>query len=255
MAEKVVSSDYELLLEELNSKYFEKVCDIFDDAKNTLLAKLKDLLGEEYCQLVDEIKTIKDKAISVRENFDNQPYTAQLKEKLEVAKLEFVEANDQDRAEKKQALNAVLSEIAQRNIEVFSQMATFRKVIDDKTNLAMAIIKEREPQLKNFEKEVIENARNKTFELSVSYQSEVSALSYAFNVTEFSKEMPFLKSFDPNMRLIDFNKKAFMDAFNSKKQNCGPKCSGNCLSCHVCEKNDSLDKNYYKSENNDEFKN
>ena len=46
-----------------------------------------------------------------------------------------------------------------------------------------------------------------------------------------------------------------MDAFNSKKQNCGPKCSGNCLSCHVGEKNDSLDKNYYKSENNDEFKN
>lgn len=251
----VQKSDYEQLLSELNAKYFEKVCDIFDTAKNELMLKLKDLLGEDYTALNDEIKALKSKASKIRESFDNEPYTAELREKLEVAKLEFVEAKtEEDRIEKKQVLNSVLSEVAGRNLKIFSEMADIRKQIDVKCVAAMNIVKQKESDFKSLEKEVIDTARKKTQELAVSYGSEVSALSFAFDVKDYSEKMPFLASFDPNMRLIDFDKNTFLEAFRQKEQNCGPKCTGDCLSCHGGIKTDSS-KNYFKSETKDEFKN
>lgn len=251
----VQKSDYEQLLSELNAKYFEKVCDIFDTAKNELMLKLKDLLGEDYTALNDEIKALKSKASKIRESFDNEPYTAELREKLEVAKLEFVEAKTEEgRIEKKQVLNSVLSEVAGRNLKIFSEMADIRKQIDVKCVAAMNIVKQKESDFKSLEKEVIDTARKKTQELAVSYGSEVSALSFAFDVKEYSEKMPFLASFDPNMRLIDFDKNTFLEAFRQKEQNCGPKCTGDCLSCHGGIKTDSS-KNYFKSETKDEFKN
>lgn len=251
----VQKSDYEQLLSELNAKYFEKVCDIFDTAKNELMLKLKDLLGEDYTALNDEIKALKSKASKIRESFDNEPYTAELREKLEVAKLEFVEAKtEEDRIDKKQVLNSVLSEVAGRNLKIFSEMADIRKQIDVKCVAAMNIVKQKESDFKSLEKEVIDTARKKTQELAVSYGSEVSALSFAFDVKDYSEKMPFLASFDPNMRLIDFDKNTFLEAFRQKEQNCGPKCTGDCLSCHGGIKTDSS-KNYFKSETKDEFKN
>ncbi len=252
----VQTSDYEQLLSELNAKYFEKVCDIFDTTKNELMLKLKDLLGEDYNALSDEINALKSKAAEIRQSFDNEPYTAELREKLETSKLEFVEAKtEEERLLKKQTLNSVLSEIAGRNLKIFSEMADIRKQIDVKCVAAMDIVKQKEADFKSLEKDVIDTARKKTAELAVSYGSEVSALSFAFDVKEYSEKMPFLASFDPNMRLIDFDKNAFLEAFNNKGQNCGPKCSGNCLSCHGGNENDSPDKNYFKSETKDEFKN
>lgn len=251
----VQKSDYEQLLSELNAKYFEKVCDIFDTAKNELMLKLKDLLGEDYTALNDEIKALKSKASKIRESFDNEPYTAELREKLEVAKLEFVEAKTEEgRIEKKQVLNSVLSEVAGRNLKIFSEMADIRKQIDVKCVAAMNIVKQKESDFKSLEKEIIDTARKKTQELAVSYGSEVSALSFAFDVKEYSEKMSFLASFDPNMRLIDFDKNTFLEAFRQKEQNCGPKCTGDCLSCHGGIKTDSS-KNYFKSETKDEFKN
>lgn len=248
------TSDYEQLLSELNSKYFEKVCGIFDDAKNELMLKLKDLLGDDYSGLNQEISALKTRASEIRTSFDNEPYTVELREKLESAKMEFVEAKtDEERSLKKQALNSVLSEIAARNLKIFTQMADLRKQIDQKCVAAMDIVKQKESDFKCLEKSVIETARKKIAELSVSYGSEVSALSFAFDVKEYSEKMPFLASFDPNMRLIDFNKNAFLDAFNNKGQNCGPNCTGNCLSCHSA--GDTASKNYFKSETKDNFKN
>lgn len=244
-------SDYEQLLSELNRKYFEKVCDVFDEAKTELLDEMKDLLGEPYAKLNEEVEALKKEALTIRRSFDAEEETVELKERLEIAKAEFVEAeSDEARVEKKGVLNAVLSEIANRNLKVFSKMAEIRKQIDEKCIALTDVIKSKEADYKALEKTVVSKARNKTLELSVSYGSEVSALSFAFDVKDFPSDMPFLKVFDPNMRLMDFNKKAFMDSFTGKKRDCGPKCSGDCRSCHGEER-----KNYFTSETKDDFKN
>ncbi len=244
-------NDYEQLLNELNNKYFEKVCDIFDTAKTDLVNKLKEMLGEEYAELDREIKELKKRAMDLRAEFDGKPEMVALKEKLETVKVEFVEAKDDEtRALKKDELNAVLSEIAKKNLEVFTEMAEIRKQIDAKCSLAMDLVKAKEKDFTATEKQVIENARKKTLELAVSYKSEVSALSYAFDVKNYSSEMPFLKSFDPNMKLMDFNKDAFMDAFLNRNQSCGS-CSGNCKACQ----GGNEEKNHFTSEINDEYKN
>ncbi len=244
-------NDYEQLLAELNNKYFEKVCDIFDTAKSELVNKLKETLGEEYAVLDKEIKLLKQSALDLRTQFDNEPFMVDLKEKLETAKSEFVEAKDDEtRSIKKAELNAVLSEIAKKNLEVFSKMAELRKQIDAKCSVATDLIKEKEKDFTLMEKQVIENARKRTLELAVSYKSEVSALSYAFDVKNYSDEMPFLKSFDPNMKLMDFNKEAFMNAFLNKNQTCGS-CAGDCQACQGIAEN----KNHFTSESKGEFKN
>ncbi len=244
-------NDYEQLLAELNNKYFEKVCDIFDTAKSELVNKLKETLGEEYAVLDKEIKLLKQSALDLRAQFDNEPFMVDLKEKLETAKSEFVEAKDDEtRSIKKAELNAVLSEIAKKNLEVFSKMAELRKQIDAKCSVATDLIKEKEKDFTLMEKQVIGNARKRTLELAVSYKSEVSALSYAFDVKNYSDEMPFLKSFDPNMKLMDFNKEAFMNAFLNKNQTCGS-CAGNCKACQGIDES----KNHFTSESKGEFKN
>lgn len=244
--------DYEQLIEELNNKYFERVCDVFDTAKSDLINKLKEMLGSEYAELDKEIKQLKADALKLREDFDAEPYTIELKEKLENAKAEFVEAKDDiERAEKKQILNDVLNEIAKRNLEVFSKMSDLRKQIDAKCAVAMDLVKSKEGDFATMEKQVIETAKKNTLALAVSYKSEVSALSYAFDVKNFSDEMPFLKSFDPNMKLMDFNKDAFMNAFLNKNQTCGT-CTGNCKACQGVEPEN---KNHFSSQIKDEFKN
>lgn len=257
MSEEVttVISDYEQLLSELNTKYFGQVCDIFDDAKTQLVAKLKEVLGSDYIELNEQIKALKDSSLQLRTAFDNEPYTVELKEKLENAKIEFVEAPDeQTRLEKKQALNSVLSEIADRNLKIFSQMGEIRKQIDEKCLLAAEIVKSKEEQFKKLEKDIIAEAKKRTLELAVSYKSEVSALSFAFDVKDYCTEMPFLSTFDPNMKLMDFDKNAFVAAFADRKDNCGAGCSHNCKSCHQALATGE-DKNYFTSVQNDEFKN
>lgn len=246
-------SDYEQLLSELNAKYFEKVCDIFDTAKSELLKNVKEILGEEYDKIEKEVASLKSLALEKRKTFDEEPYMVELKEKLETAKIEFVEAKDDAvRTEKKKVLNDVLSEIASRNLKVFAEMAEIRKQMDAKRVLLADIVKSKESEYKALEKEIVSKARAKTVELTVSYESEASALAYAFDVKTYSKTMPFLSFFDPNMKLMDFDKKAFMDAFNGKTQACGTGCSGKCSSCTSA----SLEqKNYFKSEAKDEFKN
>lgn len=249
-----VMNDYEQLLSELNTKYFGRVCDIFDDAKNQLVEKLKQVLGEDYIRLNQEIKSLKDSAVNLRTTFDNEPYSLELKNKLETAKIEFVEAVDeQTRLEKKQTLNAVLSEIAGRNLKIFSEMAEIKKQIEKKCLLAADIVKNKEAEFKTLEKEVIASAKNRTLELAVSYKSEVSALSYAFDVTDYCVEMPFLSAFDPNMKLMDFDKNAFIAAFSERKDNCGKDCTRNCQSCS--KGLSAGEKNYFTSMQNDDFKN
>lgn len=246
-------SDYEQLLSELNAKYFEKVCDIFDSSKTELLKNVKEILGEEYDKIEKEIASLKSLALEKRKTFDEEPYMIDLKEKLETAKIEFVEAKDDAvRTEKKKVLNNVLSEIASRNLKVFAEMAEIRKQMDAKRVVLADIVKSKESEYKTLEKEIVSKARAKTVELTVSYESETCALAYAFDVKTYSKTMPFLSFFDPNMKLMDFDKQAFMDAFNGKSQACGMGCSGKCSSCTPA----SLEqKNYFNSESKDEFKN
>lgn len=252
---KLLSDDYSQLLDELNSKYFEKVCDIFDTAKNQLLSELKNILGKDYEDLALEVTSLKKQAANIRESADNEPNMLELKEKLERAKIEFVEAKDETiRVEKKKVLNAVLSEIASRNLKIFAEMAEIRKQIEVKRNAMSDIVKEKESEYKTLEKKIITTARQQTVELTVSYESEVSALSYAFDVKNYSNEMPFLSVFDPNIKLMDFNKKAFMDAFNKKGQTCGSGCTGNCSSCASTVVKQK-EKNYFSSETDTKFKN
>ncbi len=252
---KLLNDDYGQLIDELNAKYFEKVCDIFDTAKNQLLSELKNILGKDYEDLASEVTSLKKQAANIRESADNEPRMLELKEKLETAKIEFVEAKDEAvRIEKKKVLNDVLSEIASRNLKIFAEMAEIRKQIEIKRGAMSNIVKDKEPEYKTLEKKIISTARQQTVELTVSYESEVSALSYAFDVKNYSKEMPFLSVFDPNIKLMDFDKKAFIDAFDSKGQSCGSGCTGNCLSC-ASTLAKPKEKNYFSSEADGKFKN
>lgn len=252
MENNKVDSDYQLLLNEINSKYFEKVCDIFEDAKKQMLSQVDSLLGEEYTNLNEQIKELKERAYKIRQDFNDDAYFLELKEKLEIAKEEFVTADDESREQKKQALNQILAEVASRNLGILSSITEIGKQIEEKRNQAIDLVKQKESSIKKCEEEIVGKARQKTIELACSYKSESCALAYAFSVDKYPETMPFLAVFDPNMKLKDFNKEAFMAAYNNKNQECG-KCSGDCLSCHSNGAESSANKNYFKSDLKDEF--
>lgn len=246
------TTDYQELVKELERKYLEKVCDVFSEAKSNLLSALNDLLGDRYKTLNDEIQKLKSDALNLRKNFDEKDETVALKEKLEAAKEDFVTAtNEEDRAAKKVILNSVLSEIAQRNLNIFSSTAAIRRKIDEKCIEAADLLKSKEGEYKALETKIVDAARKKTLELAVSYKSEISALSFAFDQPYNEEKVPFLTAFDLNMRLMDFDKEKFMSAYLKNAENCPTACSGNCLSCGLKDK----EKNYYTSPQKDDYNN
>lgn len=253
-----VKSDYDLLVDELNNKYFEKVCDIFEAAKTRLKESVKSILGGRYDALYNEIKNLRTRAESLRTDFDNEPYTAELKQKLETAKNDFVSAKDEnEKAEKKAVLNSVLSEIAARNLKVFVEMSELKKQINAKCDEARALLKENEALYKTAEAEVIADAKKSALELAVSYKSEIEAVSAAFDVKDYSSDIPFMSWFNPDMRLIDFDKNGFLDAFYSKAKTCKTECNGDCKGCAVLQSESGEDKNFFTSaaQSDDKLKN
>lgn len=246
------TTDYQELVKELERKYLEKVCDVFSEAKSNLLSALNDLLGDEYKTLNDEIRKLKSEALNLRKNFEEKAETIALKEKLEAAKEDFVTAATEEvRAEKKTILNSVLSEIAQRNLQIFSSTAAIRRKIDEKCISAAELLKSKESEYKTLETKIVDAARKKTLELAVSYKSEISALSFAFDQPYNEEKVPFLSAFDLNMRLMDFDKEKFMAAYLKNNENCPTTCSGNCLSCGLKDK----EKNHYTSPQKDDYNN
>ncbi len=248
-------TDFEQMRAELNDKYFQYACDIFAAAKDTLLNEIKEMLGEEYTVINENIQKTKKAIEEKRAEFNDDEQTIIAKGRLTVAKEKLVMAtSDNERELAKKEMNEALTDIAKRNLAHFNQLSVLKKEMDDNCVKAINLVKARENEFKDKEEKVIKEARQKTTELAVGYKSEISALVKIFEIDDCDEnDLPFLTPFDMNMRLVDFDKNSFMDAFYSRDKNAGKcfGCSGDCSSCRDGEV--SAEKKFFKSTSSDTF--
>lgn len=251
----VISTDYEEIVSDLNNKYFLKTCDIFDEARRELLSKFEAILGDEYILLNNEIKSLKAEMLARRQKFDSENESLALKDKLAQAKESLDMANsDEEKTRAKSQINEVLALITKRNLANFASLGQLKKQIDDKCLKALEIVNSKEAEFKDVETKIVNEAKNKSLELAVSYKGELDALSKIFDVTNEDNSLPFLKPFDPNMRLIDFDKESFIAKQHAGSYGCGDSCGGDCSACAAKFELKKAEKNFYKSEADKKFK-
>lgn len=241
---------YNELVEELNEKYLISFSELFDNAKKMLVNSAEKILGEEYKAIRDQIEEKRREITAIRENFSASIELNDLKDKLALIKERLIEADISEKPAIKEEMSATLNEITKKNLENFSLMSAKRKEIDGLINKFNEIIDSKKGELESIEKSVITDAKLKTAQLAVGYKTEIDALSKVFNITDYSAELPFIKSINLNARLIDFDKNIFLDSYHKKSSPCssGRACNGNCHACH--EETSGFDTKEVDSNNN-----
>ena len=253
------NKDFEELVKDLNNIYYSKTCDIFAEAKSALTKSTEDLLGEEYRTLCDELKTIKDNVTNIQGELNSDQ--ALLKNKAHVEALKFKIAHAETEKEKllyKAEMSKVLGDIAQITRNNFTVVSSYKKKIDALIERITQIYNQKKQIIKENEAKIINNARTKVAGLILQYRSQVSTLCDVYKIKNYPNDLPFLKSFDLNTRLVDFEKKSV-----GVKAARDPPCSGcdNTANCQACQKlttnsgDEQKQKNFFNCTASDDTKN
>ena len=257
MAQEIISeeelSEYKQLKEDLEEKYLGLFCDVFAEAKDELLSRTEDMLGEEYKAIKSQAEYARKDLLSLADEMkENQEINA-LKDRLTELKEQLIKAPDQEKEQLKATMKEVLAEITRLNLQNFATLSKKRREIDALNNQIKSILDSKKDSIKDVEKEVLVGARDKLKQLVFAYGTEAEALAKAFGVTDYKKEPYFLSIVNPDLRLIDFDKNAMMDAVRNRKMHghehhhhdhhdeISGGCDHNCSACSEnCDENNSV---------------
>jgi|GEM_PF-2293223 len=250
--------EYKQMLDELDEKYLVLFADVFEQAKEQLLSRTEDTLGEEYKTLKDGIEEQKKQLKELAENLNNNQRLTVLKDKLTSLKEQLIKApNEDEKNNIKSSMKEVLSEITAINLDNFSTLSIKRKEINALNERLKAVVDEKKDLIKDVEEQVLSGAREKLKKLVFSYETEAETLAKAFGVTEYNKQPYFLKLLNPQARLIDFDRQTMLDEARNRgkfkhghdhrhdeghKHGCEYSGSGDkshCESCHGCDDEDN----------------
>ncbi len=235
MSEEKISqemAEYNQLVEELNKKYLYKFCDIFQEAKDELIEKTDDILGEEYKKTIQELKSLRENVAKERIEHNNSQEINELKDKLALSKEKLLTSKtEEEKVASREEMNAILAEITKKNLENFANLSKSKTEIDALSKKAIEICEGKKKELVELESKIISSAKTKIAEIAVSFKGEIDAISKVFGVSEYSTAMPFMRKVDMNMRLVDFDKDIFLMMLGENKPSCSSSCGGNCKTC------------------------
>ena len=221
MAQEIISeeelSEYKQLSEDLEEKYLGLFCDVFADAKAELLSRTEDMLGEEYKAIKSQAEYARKDLLSLADGMKDDKEINALKDRLTELKEQLIKAPDQEKEQLKATMKEVLAEITRLNLQNFTTLSKKRREIDALNDKIKSILDSKKDSVKDVEKEVLVGAREKLKQLVFAYATEAEALAKAFGVTDYKKEPYFLSIVNPDLRLIDFDKNAMMDAVRNRK--------------------------------------
>lgn len=252
--------DFESLIGDLNDIYYAKTCDVFAQAKSALTKSTEELLGEEYRALCDELKSIKDTVANMQGDFQADEDLLKHKAHLEALKFKIAHAEtEQEKLLHKAEMSKVLSDIAQITRNNFGLVSSYKKKIDSLIERITNLYNDKKATIKANEEKIIADARSEIAQLVLQYKSQVSTLCSVYKIKDHPNDVPFLKSFDLNTRLIDFEKTSI-----GVKAARDPPCKGcdnteNCQNCQKPQPNieDAKEKtkNYFNCTASDDTKN
>lgn len=221
MAQEIISdeelSEYKQLSSDLDEKYLGTFCDVFADAKTELLSRTEDMLGDEYKALKSQADYARKDLAELANAMKDSDEINKLKDKLTELKEQLIKAPEQEKEALKASMKDVLSEITRLNLENFATLSKKRREIDALNDKIKAILESKKDSIKDVEKEVLDGSRDKLKQLVFAYGTEAEALAKAFGVTDYKKEPYFLSIINPDLRLIDFDKQAMMDAVRNRR--------------------------------------
>lgn len=232
-----LNTEFLQLKKELDDRYLSDFCDVIESAKNSLIEKTTAILGGEYSHLNDEAIFKRNEINSLRDKLNESDEMIKLKDELINLKEILIECKDiEEKAIIREKIGNVLKLITKKNLDNFSLMSKMKKELDKILLQLTDIANSKSDEIKSIEKIVFSESKKVVSNLAFSYRDEMDALAATFGIKDYSRELPFLKMINLDMRLKDFNKDTFISAYKGmiehKHSHAQSHCTHDCASCH-----------------------
>ena len=243
-------------------KYLDQFCDILEEAKIGLIKRDEQILGEEYSELKDKVKAMREEIKTYAQKLSENQKLADLKDRLTELKEQLIYApDDEQKLDVQGKMQEVLSQITKINLDNFSLLSQKKREIDALVSKMKQIIEDNKDRLKSEENAVLDHLKDKIKRLMFAYKEEIGLLNETFGKKEKVEAPDFLKYINLNARLVDFDKQLFLAEYEHRGEghhhhhdnqphscygqdacdkNCSSCASGKSIKTYVCENDEDV---------------
>ncbi len=193
---KVVSmnennASYLELKKSLKEKYSNQFLAMLKDAKADYSLKAKEVLGDDYILLRDELINVENQIRLKRHDFLNSEEYLTAKTEMTKAKLKFDLSKEQDKEENEKALQNAVSNISTLNTKLNNQLKDLYQTETTVKSKLKVLFDSKKDELLAIKKQTEEKTKTEIAKILYSFFVELKDLNKNFNVNTETQEMPF----------------------------------------------------------------
>ncbi len=201
---------YNELKKSLKEKYTNDFLAMLNDYKTEHANQLREILGDEYITLRDNLVDIENQIRLKRHDFLNSEEYVTAKTEMTNAKLKFDLSKEVDKEESEKALQNAVSNVSMLNTKLNNQLKDLYQAETLAKTKLKNLFDSKKEEIFEIKKQTEAKTQKEIAKILFNFFSELKDLNENFNVSENKQELPFSEDLIKSHSIYtDFEKSYF----------------------------------------------